>query len=163
MNTENNEKVIKFIYYFIKMRNVREAAIHAGFNNDTAFCDGMKLLNKKLMHQKINYFNNTADVAEITAGLERLAFGCANDAVRLAFCEELPEPHQLDKLDLFNVSEIKRVKGGGVEIKLFDRQKALEKIWEIQNSTDLSSSADSFFNAIQKGADALMNTEQDDS
>ena len=37
----------------------------------------------------------------------------------------------LAESDLFNVSEIKRVKGGGVEIKFFDRQKALEKLEEL--------------------------------
>lgn len=85
----------------------------------------------------------------IHSGLERLAFGNANDAVYLVFSEELPSPSQISELDLFNVSEIKRVKGGGVEVKLFDRQKALEKMFDYVNSSSSENSAISFINALK--------------
>ena len=51
---------------------------------------------------------------------------------RFAFAEELT-PAMLVSADLFNVSEIKRVKGGGVEIKFFDRQRALERLAELND------------------------------
>lgn len=72
----------------------------------------------------------------VKSGLERIAFGSSNDAALLVFSEEMPNPDKISELDLFNVSEIKRVKGGGVEVKLFDRQKALERLYEyaVQNS-----------------------------
>ena len=54
----------------------------------------------------------------------------------------------LMKLDLFNVSELKRVKGGGVEVKFFDRQKALEKMMEYAGSADQRSAAKSLLNAL---------------
>ena len=59
-------------------------------------------------------------------------------------------------MDLFNVSEIKRKKNGEMEIKFFDRLKALEKLTDI---TDMSSSDEenSIFHAIAKGAAALRN------
>jgi hypothetical protein len=80
--------------------------------------------------------DRVSESALVRAGLERIAFGSANDAAYLVFSEEIPEPEKLEKLDLFNVSEIKRVKGGGVEVKLFDRQKAMERLYEYSDSGD---------------------------
>ena len=54
----------------------------------------------------------------------RLAFGSANDCVRLALEEDPP----VSSLDLTLLSEIKRSKGGVVEIKLVDRLEALEQL-----------------------------------
>ncbi|MDE6088626.1 MAG: hypothetical protein K2G25_09600, partial [Oscillospiraceae bacterium] len=62
-------------------------------------------------------------------GLKKLASGKINDAVALVFAEDIPPPEQLARLQLFNISSVKRVKGG-VEVQFFDRQKALEKLYE---------------------------------
>jgi hypothetical protein len=86
-------------------------------------------------------------------GFERLAFGNINDAVLLVFSDELPPPSTISKLDLFNVSELKRVKGGGVEVKIFDRQKALEKMLEYSNSTDSSTTAKGLIEALCTSSD----------
>lgn len=88
----------------------------------------------------------------IKEGLKQLAFGKCNDAVFLAFAEELPPPSLIENLDLFNVSEIKRVKGGGVEIKLFDRLEALEKLYEIENSSESNDRAEELINALALSA-----------
>lgn len=61
----------------------------------------------------------------IRRGYEKLAFGGIADAVRLLFTEE-PDLASLGKMDLYNIAEIKRPKGGGMEIKFFDRIKALQ-------------------------------------
>lgn len=58
-------------------------------------------------------------------GYEKLAFGGIADAVRLLFTEE-PDLAALSKMDLYNIAEIRRPKGGGMEIKFFDRLKALQ-------------------------------------
>ena len=63
-------------------------------------------------------------------GLKKLAFGKVNDAVTLVFSDDMPPPEILAKMQLFNVSSVKRVKGGGVEVQFFDRQKALEKLYD---------------------------------
>ena len=63
---------------------------------------------------------------EILAGYRKLAFGSGADALRLLFGSVPPD--ELDQLDLFNVSEIKRPKDGALEIKFFDRLKALEHL-----------------------------------
>ena len=65
------------------------------------------------------------------SGYERIAFGGVNDAVRLLF-EDDPDPESLRNLDLYNVAEIRRVKGGGVEIRFYDRMKALECLRELE-------------------------------
>lgn len=153
-----------FLYYFMKLRNVREAAISSGIPEDKAFAEGMKILRSAYSRNNMRKLNTQDYInqGQIKAGLERLAFGSINDVVKLAFFDEPMTDKQISSLDLFNVSEIKRVKGGGIEIKLFDRQKALEKLWEIDNSADFSSSADSFYSAIVKGASAIDNTVGDD-
>ena len=62
--------------------------------------------------------------ADVIRRLAELAFGKANDCVRLA----LEDDPQLERLDLSLLSEIKRNEKGTVEIKLIDRLKALEQL-----------------------------------
>ena len=61
---------------------------------------------------------------DVLRRLAELAFGKANDCVRLAL-EELPD---LKGLDLSLLSEIKRSDKGMVEIRLIDRVKVLERL-----------------------------------
>ena len=72
--------------------------------------------------------------------------------MKLLFLDEITEEY-IEKLDLFNVSEIKRKKGGDVEIKFFDRLKALERLEEMCEPSD--SGETSLYAAIEKGAAAL--------
>lgn len=81
-------------------------------------------------------------------GLERLAFGSIEDAVRLVFLEELPEKEELARMNLACISEIKRPKGGGCEIKLVDRIKALELLASLPEEKE-STGADSFLKALE--------------
>lgn len=59
------------------------------------------------------------------AGYQRLAFGSICDAISLLYKSD-PSKEDLEGMDLFLVSEIKRPKDGSMEIKFFDRLKALE-------------------------------------
>lgn len=61
---------------------------------------------------------------DVTRRLAELAFGKANDCVRLAL-EDAPK---LGRLDLSLLSEVKRNEKGTVEIKLIDRLRALEQL-----------------------------------
>ena len=67
---------------------------------------------------------------EIYQGYQQLAFGSIADAIKLLFMEE-PAPRALGKMNFINVAEIRRMKEGAMEIKFFDRLKALEKLEEI--------------------------------
>lgn len=154
--SSTNEKRKLFCYYYLKLGNVAEAAVKAGFESRTALVEGIKALEQSSCQQLIRKLYNascSASALIIEAGLERLAFGNSNDAAFLAFSEELPSNSTLSNLDLFNVSEMKRVKGGGVEIKLFDRQKALERLFDYSNSVDVNNSATKLIHALQNSGD----------
>lgn len=59
---------------------------------------------------------------DVVRRLAELAFGRANDCVKLVLDESVP----LDKLDLSLLSEVKRNDKGTVEVRLVDRLQALE-------------------------------------
>lgn len=84
-----------------------------------------------------------------------LAFGKANDAVKLVFLD--PESReQIDKLDLSMVSEVKRGSNGVVEVKLLNRIALLELLAELTSrQTQNGSEAESFFTAMDKAAARL--------
>lgn len=87
----------------------------------------------------------------VVKGYEKLAFGNIKDAVKLLFADDI-SPRSLARLDLFNVSEIKRPKGGGMEIKFFDRIKALQCL---ESLSEPENRASDFLEALQKGAENL--------
>lgn len=93
---------------------------------------------------------------KLMEGFERLAFGNITDAIRLLFCDEL-NTRTLNKLDLFHVSEIKRPKGGGIEIKFFDRLKALQCLEEMYNQEQGDQS--SFYRALERGVHTFEESE----
>ncbi|MEG1886732.1 MAG: terminase small subunit, partial [Oscillospiraceae bacterium] len=130
----------------------REAAAKSGM----LFPDknGLRLLAMPKIKQEIERIcKRDPPIGEISDGLRRIAFGSICDAVRLGMAE--PGTLKIEELDLFSVSEIKFQIGKGVEIKFFDRIKALEKLSALEtNSNDENSSAP-FYNAIMKGAESL--------
>jgi len=84
---------------------------------------------------------------DVTRRLAELAFGKANDCVRLA----LEDEPSLGKLDLSLLSEVKRNEKGTVEIKLIDRLRALEQLAQVAQEAD--SDLESFLQALQGGED----------
>ncbi len=96
---------------------------------------------------------------KVLEGYERLAFGDVNDPVRLLFCDEL-NTRTLNAMDLFSVSEIKRQNGGGMEIKFFDRIRALQCMQELDRE---QSSSCGFYQALEDGARALGGEGGDDT
>lgn len=81
---------------------------------------------------------------DVTRRLAELAFGKANDCVRLA----LEDDPRLDKLDLSLLSEVKRNDKGTVEIKLIDRLRALEQLAVV--AEEEKSDLDAFLQALQE-------------
>ena len=124
-----------FILSFVRGGNVKEAAIDAGVEPVRAGRDGLRLLARPSVRRQIEKERGElyANGSDIRAGLERLAYGRVNDAVALVFADEA-DGDMIARADLFNVSEIKKVKGGGVEVKFFDRQKALERLGQLDES-----------------------------
>jgi phage terminase small subunit len=152
---ELSEKEKLFCDLYLKTGNSREAAARSGymFAEKTA----SRLLKRK---EVLSYIAKCEKVrkktsADVRAGYMRLAFGCISDAVSLMFLsEEDITKEKIEKLDLFNVSEIKRQKGGGLEIKFFDRLKALERLSAISEKEE-EEKGHSLYYAIEKSAIAL--------
>lgn len=138
-----------FCAYFALEGNAEAAAKAAGYRNPVKA--GARLLCRSDVTAEINRLSRERSklfAALSAAGYQRLAFGSIRDAVSLLFMD-CPDPKQLSEMDLFAVSEIKRPKDGAMEIKFFDRLKALEKLSECGEDF---SEAKSLFDAIGESA-----------
>lgn len=98
---------------------------------------------EKELRQRIR--DGTVRRQDVTRRLAELAFGRANDCVRLAL-EEAPD---LSQLDLSLLSEVKRNEKGTVEIRLIDRLKALEQL--ALTAKEDHEEMDAFLQALQGG------------
>lgn len=95
--------------------------------------------------------NNSSRQSGAIDGLSHIASGRINDAVRLlAGARELSED-AISRLDLFAVSEIKQNKDGGLDIKFYDRLKALELLLSAEKREE-PLAASSFFGALESAA-----------
>lgn len=91
------------------------------------------------------------------AGLERLALAGADCAAFL-----LNEDGECQEgTDFYNVSEIKRPKGGGLEIRFFDRLKALSLLAELES--EQPESAGSLLDALNRSAHELGDKDANDT
>lgn len=75
----------------------------------------------------------------------------------LLFKEEVTD-EEIRQMDLYNISDIKRKKGGDIEIKFFDRLKALEHLQQLACQEENNPAA-TLFSAIEKSACALRDEE----
>ena len=146
------KKEIDFCHWYAKLQNPKEAAIKSGFSVLPEY-RAMALLSKAHVRSKIKEFENENRVDQnlVSAGLSRLAFGSIADAVKLILSSNGDNPPSPEDLDLFNVSEIKYTNGKGMEIKFFDRLKALEQLSKFSESLE-NSSVLSFYEALERSA-----------
>ena len=138
-----------FAKVFVRTRNGSETAVRLGAQPEKAKLIEAELLadpNVKKAIRKLDK-EDVQTLCYVKTGLSRLAFGSINEAAALVFADEVSRDEIL-KADLFNVSELKRIKGGGVEMKFFDRQKALEKLVELDPDLREVSAAQEFLNAV---------------
>ena len=80
---------------------------------------------------------------DVARRLAELAFGRANDCVRLVL-EESPD---VKKLDLSLLSWVRRSDKGAVEVKLIDRLQALEQLAQVAEADQ--SEIEDFLRALQ--------------
>ena len=138
-----------FCCYYANSGNFKEAALCAGFSNPDKAGAALLLRNdinaeiEKIYESRTRNYRHRA-----RAGYERLAFGSVSDAVRLMFADN-PSETDFESYDLFNVAEIKKPKDGAMEIKFFDRIKALEKL-EFAEDSEQKGISD-FYNALVGG------------
>lgn len=85
------------------------------------------------------------DYREIAlSGLEKLADGKINDIMRIMFSADKPDSDDIDKINFMSVSEIKRDKDGGIQVKFFDRQAAFETLYKFASESTSNSEAENF-------------------
>lgn len=90
---------------------------------------------------------------DVIRRLAELCFGRANDAVQLAFLKP-GEEKDLAQLELSAVAEFKRGTNGALEVKLVDRVKALQLLYELLGGEEMGLSE--FYEALeQAGEDTL--------
>ena len=89
-------------------------------------CDGVRLLTTSAVQSELALQRAQCDICrqDVLRRLAQLAFGRANDCVKLVLQDE-PD---FDTLDLSLLSEVKRNDKGTIEIKLLDRVRALEQL-----------------------------------
>ena len=155
MKPKENE----FCELFCLTANPREAAFRAGYK---LFPEkkALQLLRSSAVRKRIEELKaeQTGAKEDFKTGLRRIAFGSVADAVKLMLAENVTE-QEIEGLDLFNVAEIKRPKGGGMEIKFFDRFKALERLSQLEQSSDAAAFSP-FYQALKTGAEALKKDDE---
>lgn len=130
----------EFCLSFMQSGDAQLSARRAGFRNPDS--EGERLLcNEKICAEleRLSKLRGRLLTALSVIGYQRLAFGSAADAASLLF-EENPSREALGKMDLFLVSEIRRPKDGAMEIKFFDRARALEKLASLSMERESSGS-----------------------
>ena len=107
--------------------------------------DGIRMLTTPAVQRELELQRGQCDIcrADIVRRLAQLAFGRANDCVKLVL-QEAPE---VDALDLSLLSEVKRNDKGTVEVKLIDRIRALEQLMSL--GTQSTDCAEAFFAAAE--------------
>ena len=146
------KKELDFCRHYVRLRNPKEASLRSGFTLLPEY-RGVALLSRKEIKDKITQVEKECPATSnlVSAGLQRLAFGSVSDAIRLILSVNDNNSPDMDSLDLFNVSEIKITNGKGMEIKFFDRLKALEKLSDL-SCDDGTDGMLSFYQAIEKSA-----------
>ena len=155
-----NDKEALFCRYYLLSGNPREAAARAGYRLMPERW-GMKLLERTSVKERLQQLSRQEQLPQTGAyGLERIAFGSVADAVGLLLKDTPPTAEELEGLDLFMISEIKKPKGGGMEIKFYDRLKAMELLCELKN-TQNRDNAVPFYQALHEGARQLKGVERE--
>ena len=139
-----------FCVYVAQGKSLEEASILSGYEESK----GVTLITKPeiikeittLLKAKANLMKNLSVI-----GYQQLAFGSIADCISLV-TEENVSKEDLQNMNLFMISEIKKPKDGAMEIKFFDRIKACEKLAESESSGE---GGLSFFAALEKGAENL--------
>ena len=148
-----SDKEKLFCAYFSWCRDGREAAAKSGYAAPKRA--GAKLLSRSDIQTRIAELDKSAEIsfADVLSGYRRLAFGCSADAISLLFDEDITK-EKLESMDLYNIAEIKRVKDGVIQVKFFDRIKAMDKLGSYTQAKP-EEKINELYDAIREGAEAL--------
>lgn len=126
----------------------QDAAVRAELGNQPKRIAD-RLMQRPEVRECIRSFADEDAMCSAVAGYRRLAFGSVADAVKLCLNQQCDD---IDGLDMFCVQELKRTEKG-VEVKFFDRMKALDRLSEFAGAK--KDSALSFYRALEEGARRL--------
>ena len=115
-----------FCVYYAMFADGTLSAAKAGYKRPEWMA--ARLLRDQRIKKQLKGLEQERKALDPTVGLQRIAMGSTNDAIRLVTCED-PAKLDLRGMDLFHVSGIKRDKGGGIELKFYDRMEALRR-WQ---------------------------------
>lgn len=143
-----NKKEKSFCKYFLDTGSIYEAEKLSGVKDG-----GCLLAQNEVLEEieKLSLLQSKSMNQLAKAGLKKLAMGGISDAVSLIYMDK-PNKEILKDMDLFMVSEIRRNKDNCMEIKFFDRFKALDKLIENCETTDTSVP---FYDALIMGAKSV--------
>lgn len=134
-----------FCRAFLRTMDPERAAAEAGKR------DGFSALKRQTLQEMLEEMRlstaNQIRREDVIRRLAQLAFGRANDAVKLALHPETADP---ERLDLSALAELK-VTEKGVEVKLIDRVRALETLYGLLES-DGNGSAEELYRALEDAA-----------
>ncbi len=121
-----------FCRLYAELLSPAEAAIQAGYSAEGARLTALRLLENRRVRERINSVIGEKQLSNIreTAlrGLCRAALADPSGALRLLDCGDEGVSRAAEGAELLCISEIKKQKGGGTEIKFIDRVKALETV-----------------------------------
>lgn len=155
-------KQYDFCKLYAKNQNAEKSARLAGYKTNPRKTGQMLLLKQEvqeLVEELRSGDGGESSREKAVQGFKRLAFGSVTDAVRLLFMQE-PDDEMIKQLDLFNVSEIYQGKDGNLEIKFFDRMKALEKLSELSEE---DTGTEPFYIALREGLKSLRDGDKEDT
>lgn len=143
------KKETTFCKYYVETGNPKEAAKVAGYKNNPQKKAADFLAKESIIKTIENLYKEKKKNLAFKAllGYERLAFGNISDCIKLLFAENLKSA-KFSKMNLFNISSIKKSKDGGMEIKFFDRIQALQKL-EDKNEISKNDS-EPFYHVLEK-------------
>lgn len=154
-----SEREALFCAYAAEGADPRGCAARAGYSVAPSRAAARLLAREDIRSRIKQLQEERQSCARVESGLRKLAFGSPADAFKLLLCGDELSPEDIERLDLFTVSDIKRPKGGGLEIKFYDRLKALEKLAALGGGAQAAQS--SFAGALLEGARLLGGEAED--
>ena len=146
MTVETKRDDEAFCRAYLRTMDPERAAAESGHR------DGFALLGRKRIQERLEKMRSDAAGQlrrdDAVRRLAQLAFGRANDAVKLALHAGGTDP---DQLDLSAVAEFK-VTDKGVEVKLVDRVRALETLCSLLESGE-GHGAEELYRALVEAAE----------
>lgn len=136
--TLDKKKTADFVRTYLRTMDAQRAARSVGER------DGEGLLQRAAVQKQVERARRLGgDVRreDVIRRLAELAFGRANDAVKLACLGGETDESVIDGMELSAVAEFKRNSAGAVEVKLIDRVKALDALYGILSGDDGSAAA----------------------